>query len=608
MSLFGHNGTNFDDPQQDIYAGGNIARGIYAPRGASIPQVGSKIVPATSTKTNVLTSANGTNSIMPVIDNKYSTFKSIASIVQLYEFYPLTEKIIRLIKDYIIRTLDDNADFISAIDEKLVPKEAIAEVNRLMRELDFKEILHSNYDKIIYYGSIAYLISEEDIINKETNKPDKKYNLSKLKSAHDVIVVSNDKLKFYLVQKQDKDDTPGGIKNTNTALGNLSSKVTTELLPDDKVLYLGSLDFELKHDKESKKIIDAAFKGTKKDQREESTDQFGIEAYKKLMINNALIDPDKIDNSELNQGQEDQKELPAAFNLTDKAQRTLFKSLIDHEFNLTASKPLYYSVHQMMKDYFIKDLLLYVLGVKSSIQPQVMTWGVDSNYNYTVDELMDLVDNLESRMNKLVDIETLNSANMDMDVLVNRILGNIRILPDLGNNIRALESKELDDITKKLDDLINRKNYTKDEILDALGIPKDLFEGATNREEVIKRDERFQSMVFMYIDRIKNSLKNAAVTLAKLRGYQIDPKNLEVPLFKKSGIEYLISAARLDSVREVTGTIVQVLNDVQGIMQTGISDNAELLEFMRKQFQNVGGDIAKLLIKALPTNPDEQQG
>jgi len=261
----------------------------------------------------------------------------------------------------------------------------------------------------------------------------------------------------------------------------------------------------------------------------------------------------------------------------------------------------------MMKDYFIKDLLLYVLGVKSSIQPQVMTWGVDSNYNYTVDELMDIVDTLESRMNKLVDIDTLNSANMDMDVLVNRILGNIRILPDLGNNIRALESKELDDITKKLDDIINRKNYTKDEILDALGIPKDLFEGATNREEVLKRDERFQSMVFMYIDRVRDAIKNAAVTIAKLEGYNIDPKYLEVPLFKTSGIEYIIQSARLESVRELTGTITQVMNDVQGILQTGMSNQTELLEFMRKQFQNVGGDIAKLLISQLPQDPNETQ-
>lgn len=605
MGLFGHSGTNFDDPQQDIYAGSS--KGIYTPRAASVPQVGSKIVPNTSTKTNVLTSANGTNSIMPVIDNKYSTYKQISGILPLYEFYPLTEKIIRLIRDYIVRTFDPNADFIRTTDEKIVPKAAVERVNQILKELDFKELLRSNYDKIIYYGSIAYLITQEMVQDPDQKGMVKKYGLSKLKSAHDVIVVSNDKLKFYLVQRLEKDDTPAGIKNTNTALGGLSSNIKTELLPDDKVLYFGCLDFELKHDKDSKKILDAAFKNTKKDQREENSSNFGVEAYKKELINNALVDPEKVTSQEMNNGQVEQKAEPAGFDLSDPTQKVLFKALIDHEFNLTASKPLYYSVHQMMKDYFIKDLLLYVLGVKSSVQPQVMTWGVDSNYNYTVDELMDLVDTLESRLNKMVDIDTLNAANMDMDVLVNRILGNIRILPDLGNNIRALESKELDDITKKLDDLINRKNYTKDEILDALGIPKDLFEGATNREEVLKRDERFQSMVFMYIDRVRDAVKNAAVTFGNLEGFKIDPKYIEVPLFKTSGIEYVIQSARLESVRELTGTITQVLNDVQGMMQTGVSDGNQLLGFIRKQFQNVGGDIANLLVSQLPQGPDEQQ-
>lgn len=596
MGLF--NNHSFDEPQQDVYAG---SKGIYTPRGASLPQVGSKVVPATSTKTNVLTSASGTNSIMPVIDNKYTTFKTITSIVRLYEFYSLTEKVVELIKDYVIRTIDPDADIIATNSPENVPDNVVKRLNEIFTDIDFKKVLSGNYDKIIYHGSTAYAISEEVA----TSSTPKKYHLSKLRSPHDVVVVSNDKLRFYLVQRVDETDTPGGIKNTNTALGNMSSKATTELLTDDKILYLGPLDFELKHDQESKKVLSQHFKGTKKEETSTRESNFGVEAYKKDQIKNSLIDPEQPQNQAMNNGETDQKKPAQAFQLEDKVQEALFKSLIDHEFNLTASKPLYYSVHQKMKDYFIKDLLLYVLGVKSSVQPQILTWGVDSNYNYTVDELMDLVSNLESRMNKLVDIETLNSANMDMDVLVNRILGNLRILPDLGNNIRALEAKELDDITKRIDDLINRKANTKDEILDALGIPKDLFEGATNREEVIKRDERFQSMVFKFIDRIRNSVKIAACTFAKLEGFEVDPKYLDVPMFRKSGIEYVVSAARLESVRDLTGTMVSVLSDYQQLQQTSILDQAKLLEFMRKQFSNVGGDLGALLLETLPQqNPE----
>eukprot|EP00826_Nyctotherus_ovalis_P041818 TRINITY_DN4257_c0_g2_i10.p1 TRINITY_DN4257_c0_g2~~TRINITY_DN4257_c0_g2_i10.p1 ORF type:complete len:330 (+),score=1.05 TRINITY_DN4257_c0_g2_i10:115-1104(+) len=270
-----------------------------------------------------------------------------------------------------------------------------------------------------------------------------------------------------------------------------------------------------------------------------------------------------------------------------------------------ASKPLYYSVHQMMKDFFIKDMILYVLGVKSSVQPQVLTWGVDSSYNYTVDELMDMIASIEGRMNKLVDIDMINSANMDMDILVNRILGNIRVLPDLGNNIRSLDEKEIDNITKRIEDLTLRRQQVKDEILDSIGIPKDLFEGATNREEVIKRDERFQSMVLKYITRLKSAIKYAAITFAKLEGFEgINPDDLEVPMFKKSSIEYNLNTAKLDSIRDFTNTIVTVMADVQQLIQTNMIDKLKLRDFIHKQLSIVGDEVAELIVEKLPDEPE----
>lgn len=603
MSLFGNkNESTFGAPSQSMFA--SRAATPFTPRGATKDVI--KAVPANATKTNVLSSTNGGNSIMPIIDNRYGTYKRIVNIVGLYEYYSLTEKIQELIRDYIIRTIDYEAKIIASKDKSKVDQKAIDRVNDIFDSLDFRKLVTGELDKINYYGSTAYAIACEKSDEPETRGLNK-YSLSKLKSPHDVIAITYDKMRFYLVNKgPSASEGATGIKPVTNAIGSMTTKINTELLTDDKILYLGSLDFELKHDEDSKKELEHHFKGTKDDFINDNSqvNQYNVQAYKNMIIDEKLTKDNTKASTELNDPDNSPNQTKA-FDLSNSIQKNIYKGIISHKYNLMASKPLYYSVHQMMKDFFIKDMILYVLGVKSSVQPQVLTWGVDSSYNYTVDELMDMIASIEGRMNKLVDIDMINSANMDMDILVNRILGNIRVLPDLGNNIRSLDEKEIDNITKRIEDLTLRRQQVKDEILDSIGIPKDLFEGATNREEVIKRDERFQSMVLKYITRLKSAIKYAAITFAKLEGFEgINPDDLEVPMFKKSSIEYNLNTAKLDSIRDFTNTIVTVMADVQQLIQTNMIDKLKLRDFIHKQLSIVGDEVAELIVEKLPDEPE----
>jgi hypothetical protein len=517
----------------------------------------------------------------------------------------LTEKIQELIRDYVTRTIDLEADIIAAKDKASIDANTITRLNAIFTDLDFRKLLVSEIDKINYYGSTSYAITCEKVEEGEA-KGTNRYSLSKLKSPHDVVCVQCDKTRFFLVNKGvGGSESATGVKPVTNSIGSLTTKVNTEMLPDDKILYLGALDMELKHDDDSKKTLEHHFKGTKDDFMTDRAmvDQFNVQAYKNLLIDQKLDKDGTQASTELNDPDQSANQTKA-FDLSNPVQKAVYRSIVDHKYNLRASKPMYYSVHQMMKDYFIKDLILYVLGVKSSVQPQVLTWGVDSSYNYTVDELMDLIASVEGRMNKLVDIDMINSANMDMDLLVNRILGNIRVIPDLGNNIRSLDEKEIDNITKRIEDLTLRRTNVRDEVLDAIGIPKDLFEGATNREEVIKRDERFQSMVLKYIQRLKVAVKYAAVTFARLEGLgDLNPDDIEVPMFKKSSIEYNLNTAKLDSIRDFTNTLVTVMSDTQQLIQTSMIDKPKLRDFIHKQLAIVGDEVAELLVEQLPEDP-----
>jgi hypothetical protein len=196
---------------------------------------------------------------------------------------------------------------------------------------------------------------------------------------------------------------------------------------------------------------------------------------------------------------------------------------------------------------------------------------------------------------------------MDMDILVNRILGNIRIIPDLGNNIRALDEKELDALSRKIQELTQTRIQTKDDILDSIGIPKDLFEGATNREEVLKRDERFQSLVLKFITKLKDSVVHAALTFAKLEGLNVTKDSFDVSLFRKSSVEYTLNTAKLESVREFTSMLLTVMSDVQQLTQTGMVDRDNLYNVIRKQFNTVGDDLSSVLLSELPTQQQQEE-
>lgn len=574
--------SSFREFTQNLFSRGAMGS-PYTPRTGDIKK--GRAVPPQAGKTNIHKSSSGGNDMMPIINNNYSTFKSIIDILPSFEYYHLTEKMLELIKDYVIRIVDYGTPIITMRgdgDEELMKK--VTRINQILESLNFRNLLISNIDPLNYYGSISYAISYTQDPQTQLNK----YKLSKLAKPHDVVIITKDKLKFYLVGK-----TP---ENNNISINNdVEMSTQVELLPEDKILYLGSGDFELKHDKSSISIIDNKF--NKKGRAKKQVPKFGIDEYLEGEIRSKIesqeLKTSHIDGTEVNE--QITSAVNEAFNLKDPTQKAIFEGITSSEYNLMSSKPLYYSIHQKVKEYLIKDLILNVLGVKSSVQPSYLTWGIDSQYAYDITGLMELITTLEGRLNKSVDIDILNSSNMKMDTLVNRIMGNIRIIPDMGHNIRALEAKDIDDIIRKIDELSRRKAEVKDEILEASGFPRDLYEGASNREEVLKRDERFQSMILKMLTRLRTSVKSAVLTLAKLEGFELNENDFSVTMFKKSGIEYYFNTTKLDSIREMTNMLVTVFADTQQLLQFNLVSPDQLIDFLRTQLSTVGDEVANLV-------------
>lgn len=578
----------FKDFAQSLFSsgggfGGRAMGSPYFPSKKSPVSTG-KSIPPQAGKTNIIKTSNGNSDMLPIINNEYSKFKDIVTIIEDYEYYYLTEKILELVKDYIIRIVDYNAPIITPrsgdqLDEK--SKAAYERINQVLEEINFRSLLIENIDKINYYGSISYAVSAA----KDEELGVNKYKLSKLKSAHDVVVVTKDDLKFYIVNKKAE-------KATNMTSVDHNTESNLEVLTDDKIMYLGAGDMNLKHDKASLSVI--AAKLTKKEEGKANVQKYGIDEYLKSEVDKKIQQKGEIGHDSVEQP-EAQEVNSAAFDLSNPIQAEVFKGITASEYNITCSKPLYYSVHPKVKEYLTKDIILNVLGVKSSIQPSFMTLGIDAQYGYSITEIMDLISTLEGRLNTSIDIDILNSANMKMDTLVNRIMGNLRIIPDLGHNIRSIDSKDIDDIIRRIDELSRRKVEVKEEILESVGLPRDLYEGASNREEVLKRDERFQSMVLKMINRLRSSVKSAVTTISKLEGIELSDKDYYVTMFKKSSIEYHFNTTKLDSIRDMTNMLLVVMTDVQQLLQMESIKPENLIAFIKTQMSVVGEDVADLL-------------
>jgi hypothetical protein len=92
----------------------------------------------------------------------------------------------------------------------------------------------------------------------------------------------------------------------------------------------------------------------------------------------------------------------------------------------------------------------------------------------------------------------------------------------------------------------------------------DLFEGNSSKWEVIKRSERLQSKVNYYINTIKLSLRRLAQTIFyKMYGRELKLTDFKVTLFNESDLELAAKTNRLQSLNELSQTLLQIVGSAE---------------------------------------------
>jgi hypothetical protein len=229
---------------------------------------------------------------------------------------------------------------------------------------------------------------------------------------------------------------------------------------------------------------------------------------------------------------------------------------------LSAAVPLFYHHLPKVRELYLKDLVLSILGIKDVIQPDILAMNFEGGMD--IDQAQDMCNNLEDLLNKNSDYSIFNSASLDYNQLVKLLVDTVRILPDIEGKIQSLNPVRTTSLQDKIQQIRMEYQELNRNIISALGVPMDLFEGNSSKWEVIKRSERLQSKVNYYINTIKLSLRRLAQTIFyKMYGRELKLTDFKVTLFNESDLELAAKTNRLQSLNELSQTLLQIVGSAE---------------------------------------------
>lgn len=285
------------------------------------------------------------------------------------------------------------------------------------------------------------------------------------------------------------------------------------------------------------------------------------------------------------------------------------KGLSVSKYRYFGSKPLYYSITAKIKDYLLRDLLSSVVAIKDAIQQTFMTVDEDlTRYGTVTADLNDMASTIESLINRSTD-EGISLANvLDLEMLVNRVLSSVRVIPDPGGSLSKLGSLNMDSLNDKLRNLKDGVDDLKRQILDAIGIPQDLYDGSSNSFESMQKNERLEACITRYMLAIKDAIKELVYKLIQL----LDPKlkiskeDIRVTLFRKSAVEYARDNREMNSLKDTMELVTSILDSTNSVLEGNPSiDKSAYYQYIKNNLTNINKDIGSLINPNYVAKEDE---
>jgi hypothetical protein len=268
---------------------------------------------------------------------------------------------------------------------------------------------------------------------------------------------------------------------------------------------------------------------------------------------------------------------------------------ITTEFEFMAGTPLYYNIAGKIKELILKDQVISLLGIKDLIQPLLLLISVEKNT--PTDMANQLALNTENLINKYSDISSIMTTNFSIADLMDSLINNIRVLPDYANGMGNMNTVDLSKISEKIEQIRNEQDNLRENVLNSVGIPLDLFAGRSTRFEALKTSERLNSKINYFCKSIDTGVCRTASDLYYILTEQrLDPSEFESNMFTKTTVEYNASINSADLVATLIQAVNSILEQASAIVKSSEIVNPEAyFNYISDQLKMIDPDLAKIV-------------
>lgn len=282
---------------------------------------------------------------------------------------------------------------------------------------------------------------------------------------------------------------------------------------------------------------------------------------------------------------------------------------------MSASVPLFYHHLPKVRELYLKDLVVSILGIKDVIQPDILAMNFEGGMD--IDQAQNMCTDLEDLLNKNSDYSIFNSSTLDYNDLVKLLVDTVRVLPDIEGKLQSLNPVRTTSLQEKIQQVRMEAKELERDVISSLGVPMDLFEGQSSKWEVIKRSERLQSRVTYYINTLKASIRRLAESVFyHLNKRELRTTDFKVTLFNESDMEIAAKTNRLQALNELNQTMIQVIVGAERELQESQLINKEAYyKLLKSTLNEIYPEVNDLIVdidellnpnKAQPVDNDDE--
>jgi len=265
------------------------------------------------------------------------------------------------------------------------------------------------------------------------------------------------------------------------------------------------------------------------------------------------------------------------------------------------NEPMFLACELRLKDYILKDTISSYLSLMDMIQQDTFT--IDADRISDTVNLLKLCERIKGLLVTKDDMNLLASARLDRTALIRRLFDRVRVIPSVAGNLNSMTKLEGTNLQDKLNTLQTQKETVREDLLNTIGFPLDLFRGQTTKWEAGRQNDRYNIRVTGFKNALVNSTEKNVRTMAKMKEIDLSKKKIKVLFIEETTYEIQNKVNKINAYREKLQAVQDMIRTGSDLAQTeGIANPDEMMKEINSIFKDCG------IVTELKVNRPDSEG